>query len=131
MEVVDKFISEANIVGINSGGGSNLWVCREAMESKYTNDSVFSSPKPLVTMECLAHILAGACKEGVQPFKLDDGEVDTKLTSRNMQQCIIWTKKIQKGGRALWEAHLHYGINNKQLLTPVLTLFAYLIHSCR
>ena len=50
MEVVDNFGLEAKIVGITSDGGGNLWVCREALESKYTNDSVFFSPKPLFTM---------------------------------------------------------------------------------
>ena len=66
MEVVEIFSSEAKIVGITSDSGDNIRVSREALESKYTNDSVFSSPKPLFTMECLAHILAGACKAGVK-----------------------------------------------------------------
>ena len=77
MEVVDNFCLEAKIVGITSDGGGNLWVCMEALESKYTNDSVFFSPKPLFTMECLSHILSGACKAVVQSIKSDDGEVDT------------------------------------------------------
>ena len=38
-------------------------------------------------------------------------------------------KKIQKGARDLREAHIHYGIKKKCLLTPVLTRFAYPIHS--
>ena len=60
MEVVNNFGSEEKIVVITSDGGGNIRVCREAMESKYTNDSVFSPPNPLFTMECLVHILAGA-----------------------------------------------------------------------
>ena len=48
-----------------------------------------------------------------------------------MQVCITWTKKIQKGARALLEAHIHCGIKQNRLLTPVLTRFAYLIHSFR
>ena len=75
-------------------------------------------------MDRLAYILEGACKAGVQSIKLDDGEVDTKLTRRNMQKCITWMKKIQKGAQALWEAQLHCGIKDKRLLTPVLTLLA-------
>ena len=66
IEVVENFGLEAKIVGITSDGGGNLRVCREALESKYNNDSVFPPPNPLFTMECLAHILAGACKAGVQ-----------------------------------------------------------------
>ena len=41
MEVVENFGLESKIVVINSDGGGNHWVCREALESKYTNDSVF------------------------------------------------------------------------------------------
>ena len=39
----------------------------------------FSIPKTLFTMECLAHILVGYFKVGVQSIKLDDSEFDTKL----------------------------------------------------
>ena len=46
MEVVENFGLEAKIVGITSDGGGNLRVCREAMESKYTNDSIFTHPSP-------------------------------------------------------------------------------------
>ena len=80
-------------MGITSDGGGNLQVCREALESKYTNDSVCYPPKPILTMECLTHILAGSCKAGLQLIKSDDGEVDTELTRRNMHKCITWTKK--------------------------------------
>ena len=101
MEVVDNFSLEENIVGITSGGGRNIQVCREALESKYRNDSVFPLPKPLVTMDCLGHILAGYCKAGVQSIKSGGGEVDTELKKRNMQKCITWTKNIWKGDQAL------------------------------
>ena len=50
MEVVENFGLEANIVGITSDGGGNLQVCREALESKYANDSVFPPHKPLFTI---------------------------------------------------------------------------------
>ena len=76
MEMVDNFGLEAKIVVITSDNGSNLWVCTEALESKYTNDSVSPPPNPLFTIECLAHILTGYCKAGVQSIKSDDGEVD-------------------------------------------------------
>ena len=46
MEVVENFGLEAKIVGITSDGGGNLRVCREALESKYTNDYVFPHPSP-------------------------------------------------------------------------------------
>ena len=47
MEVVDNFGLEANIVGITSDGGGNLRVCREALESNYTNDSVLRTQAPI------------------------------------------------------------------------------------
>ena len=37
----------------------------------------------------------------MKSIKSDDSEVDTGLTMRNMQKCITWTKKSQKGARAL------------------------------
>ena len=107
MEVVENFGLEEKIAGITRDGGGNIRVCRKALESKYTNDYVIHPPNPLFTMERLAHILAGACKAGVQSIKSDDGEVDTELTRRNMQKCITWTKKIQKGARALREVQIH------------------------
>ena len=67
----------------------------------------------------------------MQSIKSDDDDVDTEFTRRNMQKCITWTKKIQKGERDLQEAQIHCGIKEKLLLTPVSTRFAYLIHSFR
>ena len=48
-----------------------------------------------------------------------------------MQKCTTWKNKSQKGERDLRELHLHCGIKEKLLITPVLTRFAYLIHSFR
>ena len=39
-------------------------------------------------MECLADVLANACKAGVMGVKYDDGRVDTEVTGSNMQRCI-------------------------------------------
>ena len=46
MEVVNNFGLEAKTVGITSDCDGNIWVCREALESKYSNDSVFHHPRP-------------------------------------------------------------------------------------
>ena len=46
MEVVENFGLGANIVGITSDGGGNLRVCREALDSKYTYESVFFHLSP-------------------------------------------------------------------------------------
>ena len=67
----------------------------------------------------------------MQSIKSDDGEVDTELTKQNMQKCITWTKKNQKGARDLREKHLYCGIKEKRVLTPVSTRFSYLIPSFR
>ena len=56
MNMVENFGLEEKIVGITSDGGGNIRVCREALESNYTNESVILPPKTIFTMECLAHI---------------------------------------------------------------------------
>ena len=81
----------------------------------------FLPPKTLFTMECLAHVLVGICKAGLEYIKSDDGEVDTKFTRQNMQKCITWKNKSQKGAQALLEAQLRCGINENHLPTPVST----------
>ena len=53
MELVDNFGLEANIVGIKSDGGGNIWVYREELESKYTYDSVFFHPSPYSSWSAL------------------------------------------------------------------------------
>ena len=47
MEVVENFVLEGNIVGITSDGGGNIPVCRESLESKYTNGSFFFTQAPI------------------------------------------------------------------------------------
>ena len=46
MEVVASFGLEEKILGITSDGGGHILVCRESLESKYTNDSVLRHPSP-------------------------------------------------------------------------------------
>ena len=46
MELVENFGWEEKIVGITSNVGGNLWVCREELKSKYTNDFVFHHSSP-------------------------------------------------------------------------------------
>ena len=48
-EVVENLGLEAKIVGDMSGCGGNLRVCRETLESKYSNNSVFHHPIPSST----------------------------------------------------------------------------------
>ena len=46
MEVVENFGLGEKIVGITSDGGGNIRDCREELDSKYINDSVFFHPRP-------------------------------------------------------------------------------------
>ena len=46
MELVDNFGLGEKIVGITSDGCGNLRICRESLESKYSNESVFFHPSP-------------------------------------------------------------------------------------
>ena len=43
---MDNYGLEEKIVEIASDGGGNIQVCREALESKYNNESVFCHPIP-------------------------------------------------------------------------------------
>ena len=45
-----------------------------------------------------------------------------------MQKCTTLRKKSQKREQALREAHIHCGIKEKRLLTPVSNRFVYMIH---
>ena len=73
MVVVENFRLEANIVRIISDGGGNLRVFMQALDSKYTNESVFPSHKTLFTMDFLSHIFIGGCKVGVQSIRFNYG----------------------------------------------------------
>ena len=53
MEVVENLGLEEKIVAINSDGSGNIWVYREALESKYSNESVFNHPTPYLPWSSL------------------------------------------------------------------------------
>ena len=69
-------------------------------------------------MDCLTHILVNACKSVVMYVKSDDRQVDTEATRNNMQHCIIWTKKSQKGAKALEAAEKHLELPSRRLIRP-------------
>ena len=52
-EVVENFGLEAKIVGITSDGGGNIWFYSEALEPKYSNDSILQHPSPSSTWSAL------------------------------------------------------------------------------
>ena len=99
--VINQFNLGSKIVGITSDGGTNLVRCKAVLESTFDNTGMFDMENPMFLMECLAHVLANACKAGVMDIKSDDGRVDTELTRRNMQRCITW-KKNHKRGQSIW-----------------------------
>ena len=88
------------------------------MDSTFKNTDFFDLEKLMFVMECLARFLANTCKEGVIDVKYDNRRVDTEVTRRNMQRCTTWTKKYQKGEKALDTAQKHVGLTCKNLITP-------------
>ena len=117
------------LVGITSYGGINLATIKSILEDTFDNTGVFDFGKPMFVMDLLAYVLTNACKAGVMGLKSDNIRVYTEVTRSNMQRCITWTKKSQKGAKSLMTAQEHVGIPCKRLITPVKTSFFYLIHS--
>ena len=62
-EVVDNFGLEENIVGITSNGGGNFQVCREALELKSRNDSIFHRPSLCSQWSALRIYWKGAARQ--------------------------------------------------------------------
>ena len=86
MDVVEILGLEANIVGITSDGGGNIRLCREALESKYSNDSSFNHPSPSSPWSSLRIYWHIDLNVGVKLINSDDGEVDIKLTRSNIHK---------------------------------------------
>ena len=99
--VINHFNLEYKRVGITSDRGTNLARCKAILESTFDNTRVFDLEKPMFVMDCLAHVLANSCKSVVMDVKYDDGRVDTEVIRRDIQFCITWTNKSQKGEKAL------------------------------
>ena len=80
-------------------------------------------------MECLAHVITGAFKDGVVDVKSEYGLLDTSITRAKMNKATTWKNKSQKGAVALIQAQKHCKLANVCLLTPTKTRFAYMMHS--
>ena len=97
-EVVDNFFLKSKIVRITSDGGSNLQVCRNAMESKYTNGSIFTTQDPIHHGATCTHIGRGLQGgSAIDQFGWWWGW--QKLKSRNMQKCVKQTRRPIRGRR--------------------------------
>ena len=129
--VINQFNLGSKLVGITSDGGTNLATCKAILESTFDNTGVFDLENPMFVIKCLSHVLANGCKAVVMDVKSDYFRVDTEVTRRNMQCCIIWTKKSQKGSKALETAQNHVVLPCKNLITPVKNSFSCLIQSFR
>ena len=57
----------------------------------------------MFVIECLDHVCANSCRAGVMYAKYYDCRVDTEVTSRNIQRCIICTE-ITKGGKGIGDS---------------------------
>ena len=90
--LVGNLINQLNLgskmVCISNDGRTNLARCRDILESTFENTGVFDSENPMYVMECLADVLANACKAGVMGVKYDDGRVDTEVTGSAW--CCEW-----------------------------------------
>ena len=79
-------------------------------------------------MECLAHVINGACKAGVVDVQSEGGSLETSSTREKMNMAITWTKKSQKGAVALIQTQNHCKPANVCLLDPSKTRFEYILN---
>ena len=57
---------------------------------------MFSPDKPPFEMECLAHVISGACKAVAVDVKYEDGSLDTPITRGKNNKAIKWKKNHKK-----------------------------------
>ena len=114
--VINQFILGPKLFGIESDGGTNLARCKAMLESNFDIAGVFDLGKLMFVMECLPYVLENACNAGIMYVKLDDGQVDTQVTSNNMQCCTTW-EKSQKVSKALEAAQNNLGLPSRRLTT--------------
>ena len=60
--VINQFNLVSKLVGIASNSENNLARCKDILESTFDNTEVFDLERPIFVMECLAYVLANACK---------------------------------------------------------------------
>ena len=116
--VINQFSLGLKLVGITSDGGTNLARCKDILESNFDNTRFFDLGEPMFVLGCISRVLDNACNSGVMDVQYDDVRVDTDFTMINMQRCITWTRKSQKGGKSLETAHKHVGLPCKRLIKP-------------
>ena len=93
---INQFSLATKLVGITSGGGTNMARRKEVLESNFENTGVFDSEKPMFVMECLDHVLENFCKAGIMDVQSDDGKVDTGGNRNNIQRCINLKKNTHR-----------------------------------
>ena len=127
--VINQFNLGLKLVGITIDGGTNLATCKAILESNFEKVGLFDLEKPMFVMECLAHVLDDDCKAVVMDVKYDGGRVNIEVTRMNMQGCIAWTKRSQNGAKSLETVQKHVVLPCREIIKPVRTRFASLIHS--
>ena len=80
-------------------------------------------------MECVAHVIARACKADVVGVQSEDGPLDTSITREKINKAVTWNKKSQKGAVDFIQAQKHCKLANVSLLALVKTIFSYILHS--
>ena len=66
--------------GFACDGGANLKKCSDIICSELDHTAMFTPKKILFEMECLAHVIDGACKAGVVDVQSEDMLLDISIT---------------------------------------------------
>ena len=81
--------------------------------------------------DCFAHALQGACKAAGLGCKSEDDEgtiaVYVATVRKIITACVTWTKNSSLGSRVLTKDQNHFGLKPCKMLTPIKTLWVYLI----
>ena len=93
IDIINKFNLEKKSFGFTCGGGVNLNKCSDIICYQLDRTAVFTPNKPLFEMECLTHVIDGACKAGVVDVQYEDGLLDTSSTRAKTNKAITWTNK--------------------------------------
>ena len=129
IDIITKFNLKKTIVGFTCDGGANLKKCSDIICYQFDRTYVFTPKKTIFEMDCLAHLVSGACKASVVGVLSEDESLDTSINTAKINKAITWTNKSQKGAVARIQAQKHCKLANVLLLSPAKTCFAKILNS--
>ena len=127
--MLKSFGPERNIFGFTCNRGANLAKCHTLLGDTVKNKGFFVRPKPIFQINCLEHVLVGACKSGVLTVVTENGDLNTKTNTSENATMHYMDKKSKKGAVSLATSQEKFNFPKLRLLTTASTKFAYLIHS--